>query len=866
MTIETLATCLLLATLTRAAETSVSKPPVQFQLQIPAQHPYLALTPADISKAKTRAAQYAWAKESLARCLSEADRAIGQSWGKLEKDQGDHRQRSYQLHRAALGYAFSGEQRYAAWVRQGLLAYAGLYSSLPAPNRGRRLFRESSLYEALWLVPVVQAYDLVAGSSVFSDAERRQIENDLLRPAAACFVIEDFQHDPRIRDLHFRCYNFQAWHLSAVGLVGLALRDPKLVEYAVNSPYGYCHLLAHDVRDDGIFWERSPGYHHFVLEALTPWTEAMAHCGVDLYHLQVPNERTRDEDAHYPTDSSDEPKSLKWMFDAPLYMAFPDLTYPALGDSDRGPLRGNWLHLVSYHRYKDAPSGWLLRRSQPLPENQAGRGRIGFLHYYNFHYRSTDCLLNGKPVKWDRLDSVYSLKDGALLAFDGQKSQSDNYCLNDTDLEDFTFECTMTRLADDLRNDRAFLIFHAWASNPGNRSAFPLMGYCREVNRAYRFRLEVKGGKARLLCDDRQVSDKPTEAVVGPPWQWLVYDLPGAHIGETWALPEGTFAKSGTFQNGCSLFPSTGLAVLREAEGDFTAQKNSTAVSFSYGPYGGGHGHPDKLNLVLYAQGRQCLPDFGSMPYESSWKAQWTSHTLSHNTLVVDEISQEPTGTVDRQWPVDSAAKKVLGKLEQFDAANHQVRASCESAYPGLRLERQVRLAGHCVLDELAVRPSQEGKAAQHQFDYVLHIDGRFLESTLKLEPRSGALGQQCGYQYVLQQQAGVVKGIQSVTFASEEHRLRIWIVPLDETPTEIILGDGLTKQPGEKLPMLILRRRTEQTRFLTVLEPIRSGKPLENVQVSNSGVGSVQMLILKSASGTREFRVPWADTKGTKR
>ena len=69
--------------------------------------------------------------------------------------------------------------------------------------------------------------------------------------STACFLISDYEHDLRIRDLHYRCYNFQAWHLSAIGLVGLALRDTNLVDYAVNSRYGFKHLLAHDIRDDG---------------------------------------------------------------------------------------------------------------------------------------------------------------------------------------------------------------------------------------------------------------------------------------------------------------------------------------------------------------------------------------------------------------------------------------------------------------------------------------------------------------------------------------------------------------------------------------------------------------------------------------
>jgi len=704
-----------------AEEPAVVTPPLKFQLRIPAQHPYLALTPAEIEKAKSRAAEFAWAKQSLARCLSDADRAVARPWDKLpDKGAETHRALSSQLFRVALAYALSDQPRYAAWVRQGLLAYAELYPRLPLVRQRSRLFTQSSLYEATWLVPVVEAYDLIAGSDVLSAAERRQIENDLLRPAAACFRIEDFQRDPRIRDLHFRCYNFQAWHLAAVGLVGLAVRDPQLVEYAVNSPYGYCHLVAHDIREDGLFWERSLGYHHFVLQALTPWTEAMARCGVDLYHLRVPNDRRRDEDAHYVTDSTERPKSLKLLFDAPLYLAFPDLTYPALGDSNRGPLDGDWLRLIGYNRYRDTASGWLVRRSQPLS-----------------------------------------------------------------------------------------------ATRP-------------------------------------------------PPWQWLIYDLPDDSVANVWPLGEGSFANTGQYAHGCSLFPSSGVAVLREAQGDFSARPESTAVSLSYGPYGGGHGHPDKLNIVLYAQGRQWLPDFGSMPYETSWKAQWTAHTISHNTLVVDEVSQSPAGTADKQWPVDSAAQRVLGRLEDFDSMDKRVRASCDSAYPGLRLTRQTRLVGHVVIDELDVRPSRPGDQAQRQFDYVLHLDGHYSDSTSELATRSGPLGRRCGYQHVAQQRAGMIPGagqafqpdknVPCITFAAGQHRLAVWIVPLDHAPTEIIVADGLTNKPEQKQPMLILRRRASQTRFVTVLEPVRAEEPLQNVHLTAPQAGSGPALILRSSKGAREI------------
>src|SRR5262249_34922755 len=159
-----------------------------------------------------------------------------------------------------------------------------------------------------------------------------------------------------------------------------------------------------------------------------------------------------------------------------------------------------------------------------------------------------------------------------------------------------------------------------------------------------------------------------------------------------------------------------------------TSQPGSTAVSLSYGPHGGGHGHSDKLNIILYAQGRQWIPDFGSMPYESHWKAEWTAQTISHNTIVVDGVSQKPTGARVTQWPSDSAADRVLGLLESFDATSKSASAYCDSAYDGIRLRRAVRLAGNSVVDAFTVT---DRKGAEHQYDYMLHIDGQLEHSSV---------------------------------------------------------------------------------------------------------------------------------------
>jgi hypothetical protein len=79
-----------------------------------------------------------------------------------------------------------------------------------------------------------------------------------------------------------------------------------------------------------------------------------------------------------------------------------------------------------------------------------------------------------------------------------------------------------------------------------------------------------------------------------------------------------------------------GLAVLRHGD---------RYASLEAGAYGGGHGHPDRLNLVVHANGEYWLPDFGTGSYVAR-DLFWYRSTLAHNAPRMDGVSQSPGDAV----------------------------------------------------------------------------------------------------------------------------------------------------------------------------------------------------------------------------
>ncbi|GAA3412443.1 heparinase II/III family protein [Paenibacillus hodogayensis] len=113
------------------------------------------------------------------------------------------------------------------------------------------------------------------------------------------------------------------------------------------------------------------------------------------------------------------------------------------------------------------------------------------------------------------------------------------------------------------------------------------------------------------------------------------------------------------------LLPAAGIGKLASGEGE-----EQTQLYLQFGPKYG-HTHYDPLNLNLYAQGQELLPDLG---YTYTNYRYFTLSTLGHNTVVVNGKNMTTAGEA-----------KHGGKIEAFvpnGGAFQAIRASETNAYP----------------------------------------------------------------------------------------------------------------------------------------------------------------------------------------
>jgi oligo-alginate lyase len=268
-----------------------------------------------------------------------------------------------------------------------------------------------------------------------------------------------------------------------------------------------------------------------------------------------------------------------------------------------------------------------------------------------------------------------------------------------------------------------------------------------------------------------------------------------------WHKPEYGRVAAGTPRNsleallyGAESVPSGAMipaqSVLLRAAGYAMLRSASMTVAARFGMHGGGHGHPDKLNIVTFAAGHLFGLDPGSIAYAVPLHREWYRSTIAHNTVSVDrQLQRNADGRLDR-WTTEGSATILV--------------ASADDVYAGVTLERTLRLRDGHLLDRFSCASEK-----QHVYDWAFHSAGRF-SSSLEFRPRAAPLGEANGYQHIENVAEARTDGDWWVRWEAEDaqYTLHVKAAP----GTEVFTGAGPGKNPADRIPLVIIRRRAKAT------------------------------------------------------
>ncbi|MES2753980.1 MAG: heparinase II/III family protein [Pseudomonadota bacterium] len=236
---------------------------------------------AKLAQLGREAARYPLLDTELKRARGELDGLIRAGLNvPVPKDTGggfthEQHKRNYRaIYLGGLLFRITGEQRYADFARDLLLAYAKLYPTLgkhPAgsgPLAGRLFWQ--SLNDSVWLTTAIQGYDQIRGT--LSPADRATIDTNVFRRIVQWMSVDTAASFDRI-------HNHATWMTAGVGMTGYVLREPEFVERALKGSdrsgrAGFLKQLDLLFSPDGYYAE-GPYYQRYALQPFVVFADAV---------------------------------------------------------------------------------------------------------------------------------------------------------------------------------------------------------------------------------------------------------------------------------------------------------------------------------------------------------------------------------------------------------------------------------------------------------------------------------------------------------------------------------------------------------------------------------------------------------------
>lgn len=257
-------------------------------------------------------------------------------------------------------------------------------------------------------------------------------------------------------------------------------------------------------------------------------------------------------------------------------------------------------------------------------------------------------------------------------------------------------------------------------------------------------------------------------------------------------------------------YPESGYAILTQGKGE-----DATWLCFKYGPYGGGHGHPDKLSFVMYSRGRVIAVDPGTALYGLPIQNGWFKTSLAHNTLIVDEASQ----------------KAVDGKLVSFgsDGGVDFAAADAGEVYDGVRYVRKIALLDQNLVAIVDQVTSEEPRT----LDIAYHQHGQWVD----LVPgKPWNAPDKPGYMHLKDCTSRKITGpAHLATRLADQWHVAITVDAGDDA--DLITATGVTSETQDRVPCAVVRKQGKELAVIWVIS--LDGKPARVERSKTAAPGS---------------------------
>jgi len=329
------------------------------------------------------------------------------------------------------------------------------------------------------------------------------------------------------------------------------------------------------------------------------------------------------------------------------------------------------------------------------------------------------------------------------------------------------------------------------------------------------------------------ITPKPELLYVAQQQGWVMLSEEGVNIARDIANGKASdrFDKPSIFLSDGPDGDKGGMGFLRHGTG-----LDQMTVAMKYTQHGMGHGHYDKLSMMIYDQNSAIFQDYGTSRFLNIVQKRggrylpetetWAKQTVAHNTVVVDQTSNH-SGDLRR-------ANRFHSRAFYFNIDNPKVQvmsAYDTDAYPEVKMHRTMALIENqeawgpkpIILDIYRLESSKT-----HTYDMVFNYPSSLtmVETDLKYDWHKTweQLGNRAGYQHLFNTAEGVAEN--SNVYFTFYKGIRFYTMITTAVPdkTEIFFNQVGANDPEFSLrPERSIILRNEDVgnfTFATVIEP----------------------------------------------